>query len=48
VSARTRIAVFAAAISASTGLLAFGIFREEMGEVMFNASMLCLSCIGMG
>ncbi|MEK6695685.1 MAG: CD1871A family CXXC motif-containing protein [Candidatus Deferrimicrobiota bacterium] len=32
----------------ATGFLVFGVFREEMGEVMFNAAMLCLSCIGIG
>jgi len=48
VTARKRIAAFAVSMAVATGLLVFGILREEMGEVMFNASMLCLSCIGMG
>ncbi|HEY3489015.1 MAG TPA: hypothetical protein VGK27_02700 [Candidatus Deferrimicrobiaceae bacterium] len=45
---RRRIALFAGTLSAAVALVVFGIFHDEMGEVMFNACMLCLSCIGMG
>lgn len=46
--ARKRIEAFAITMAAATGLIVFGILHEEMGEVMFNACMLCLSCIGIG
>jgi hypothetical protein len=31
---------FIVTVAAAAGILAFGIFREEIGEVMFNAAML--------
>jgi len=34
-----RIAFIVTAVSAAS-ILGFGIFREEIGEVMFNAAML--------
>ncbi len=43
-----RALLFVATLSSAIALVAFGIFHDEMGEVMFNACMLCLSCIGMG
>jgi len=46
--ARKRIAAFAITMAATIGLIVFGIHHEEMGKVMFNACMLCLSCIGIG
>lgn len=46
--ARKRTAAFAITMAATVGLIVFGIHHEEMGEVMFNACMLCLSCIGIG
>jgi hypothetical protein len=48
ITARKRIAGFIVSTAVATGLLLFGVFHEEMGEVMFNACMLCLSCIGIG
>ena len=35
-----RVAAFLVTAVASAAILAFGIFREEIGEVMFNAAML--------
>ena len=35
-----RVAAFLVTAVASALILAFGIFREEIGEVMFNAAML--------
>lgn len=45
---RLRSTLFAATLAAAIGLVVLGVFHDEMGEVMFNACMLCLSCIGMG
>lgn len=45
---RIRVVVFAVSMFLATALVVIGVVREEMGEVLFNASMLCLSCIGMG
>ena len=36
----SRAAAFLVTIAASASILAYGIFREEIGEVMFNAAML--------
>jgi hypothetical membrane protein len=47
-TARKRIMTFAVTVVAAAGLLIIGIFHEEMGEVLFNACMLRLSCIGIG
>jgi len=38
--ARLRPAAFLLTALFAGGLLAYGIFREEIGEVMFNAAML--------
>lgn len=46
--ARKRIAASVISIMVAGGLIVSGILHDELGEVMFNASMLCLSCIGMG
>jgi hypothetical protein len=35
-----RAAAFVITVAASAAILAYGIFREEIGEVMFNAAML--------
>ena len=35
-----RVAAFVITVAASAAILAYGIFREEIGEVMFNAAML--------
>jgi hypothetical protein len=35
-----RVAAFLVTAVASASILAYGIFREEIGEVMFNAAML--------
>ena len=35
-----RVAIFLVTAAASASILAYGIFREEIGEVMFNAAML--------
>ena len=35
-----RIAAFFITAAASATILAYGILREEIGEVMFNAAML--------
>jgi hypothetical protein len=45
---RARRAVFSVTAIASGVALVYGIFREETGETLFNACMLCLSCIGIG
>ncbi|MDD5761188.1 MAG: hypothetical protein PHP88_01590 [bacterium] len=45
---RKRAVAFAVSMAVAIALVVIGVFREEMGEVLFNASMLCLSCIGMG
>jgi len=37
---RFRPAAFLLSVLLAGGLLAYGIFREEIGEVMFNAAML--------
>lgn len=37
---RWRPAAFLVTAVAAGSLLAYGIFREEIGEVMFNAAML--------
>lgn len=47
-TAGKRIAEFIVSVAIATGLLLFGVFNEEMGEALFNACMLCLSCIGIG
>ncbi|GAB4373561.1 MAG: hypothetical protein Kow00128_23200 [Deltaproteobacteria bacterium] len=39
-AARLRPAWFLLSALLAGGLLAYGIFREEIGEVMFNAAML--------
>ncbi len=36
----TRLAAFIATAVAAGTLLGYGIFREEIGEVLFNAAML--------
>jgi hypothetical protein len=46
--ARKRIAASAISMTIAAVLIILGILQEEMGEVMFNACMLCLSCIGIG
>jgi len=38
--ARLRPVAFLFTVLLAGGMLAFGIFREEIGEVMFNAAML--------
>jgi len=38
--ARLRPAAFLLTALLAGGLLAYGIFRDEIGEVMFNAAML--------
>jgi hypothetical protein len=43
-----RIAGFIVSVAIAIGLLLFGVLNEEMGEVLLNACMLCLSCIGIG
>lgn len=48
VIARKRTTASAITMAAAAGLLAIGISHEEMGEALFNACMLCLSCIGIG
>ena len=35
-----RAAAFVITVAASAAILAYGIFRQEIGEVMFNAAML--------
>lgn len=45
---RRRAAAFAATLAFAVLLVLVGIDHEEVGEVMFNACMLCLSCIGIG
>ncbi len=35
-----RLIAFIVTAAASASILAYGIFREEIGEVMFNAAML--------
>ncbi len=35
-----RPVLFGGAAIASLGVLAYGLFREEIGEVLFNAAML--------
>ncbi|GAB4239931.1 MAG: hypothetical protein OHK0028_17950 [Deltaproteobacteria bacterium] len=47
-TARKRAVAFFVTLFAAFLLIAFGISHEETGEVMFNACMLCLSCIGIG
>ncbi len=37
---RTRLIAFLLSVAAGGVLLAIGIYREEIGEVMFNAAML--------
>ena len=44
---KRRIA-FLLTAAAAGALLAVGIYRKEIGEVLFNAAILCLSCIGVG
>lgn len=36
----TRAAAFIVTAVSAASILAFGIFREEIGEVIFNAAML--------
>lgn len=48
ITTRKRIAGFIVSVAIAIGLLLFGVLNEEMGEVLFNACMLCLSCIGIG
>lgn len=45
---RKRIAASVISVMVAGGLIVVGVLHDELGEVMFNASMLCLSCIGMG
>ena len=35
-----RVAAFLVTAVSAASILAYGIFREEIGEVMFNAAML--------
>jgi hypothetical protein len=35
-----RVGAFLITAAAAASILAYGIFREEIGEVMFNAAML--------
>jgi hypothetical protein len=35
-----RVAAFLATAVSAASILAYGVFREEIGEVMFNAAML--------
>lgn len=35
-----RVAAFIVTAAGAASILAYGIFREEIGEVMFNAAML--------
>lgn len=45
---RVRLVYFSVTAIASGLALVYGILHEETGETLFNACMLCLSCIGIG
>lgn len=37
---KKRLIAFAVTLAVAAGALGYGIFRDEIGEVMFNAAML--------
>jgi hypothetical protein len=37
---KTRLIAFLLTLAAGGALFAYGVYREEIGEVMFNAAML--------
>lgn len=45
---RTKKLLIVVGVIIFAGLIFIGIFRDEVKEVIYNATVLCLSCIGIG